>query len=388
MHDEVAHDHAHPAAHERIRAAAVSARLHVAARAADGGRPLEAHLEEEEHEGARDVEPVGEEGAVVGVGLLLGLEPADGEDVAVGLAGEQVAAARAAVPQQALPAAVAALDLGAVRRGGAGHQDPRLLLDPAEGGDVRVGAEQDAGLRGAGLRREVGLPLVEPVRPIGEPARHLGRVAVAHGAAKHGEGQPVDLEVDDAGNVGRDGLTCAPGDALDDPERVGVVVVGPQHHLQGDGHGGDDEAGEERRQERVDPEGVLGEPGGEQQDGGVAEEDEQEAQGDGVREAQRGDERREQGVEQGDESRGEEGAQRPDDVDAGLQRRGRVDRDRRDDPTEDEPHGPDPHGRRLPLGPLAVRGLRLVRAHPSFSSVDAAVRAGECIPLVEAAKAR
>ena len=66
---------------------------------------------------------------------------------------------------------------------------------------------------------------------------------------------------------------------------------------------------------------------------------------------------REQGVEQRDERGGEEGARKAFDVDAGLQRRGHVHRDRRDDPPDDEPHGPDPHGRRLPLGPLAVRGL-------------------------------
>ena len=116
---------------------------------AQRGRPLEDDLPEEQHEHARDVEAVGEERAVAGVRLLLGLHPADREDHVVGLAREQVAAARAAVAQQADARRVAALDLGAVGRRRAGHQPPGLLLDPAERRDVLVRAEQDPGLAGA-----------------------------------------------------------------------------------------------------------------------------------------------------------------------------------------------------------------------------------------------
>ena len=76
----------------------------------------------------------------------------------VGLAGEQVGATGAAVAQQPVAGGVTLLELDAVGRRRAGHEAPALLLDPAEGGDVVVGAHQDAGLRGAGLRREVGLP--------------------------------------------------------------------------------------------------------------------------------------------------------------------------------------------------------------------------------------
>ena len=123
-----------------------------------------------QHEHAGDVEAVREERAVARVGALLRLHPADGEDHVIGLAGEQIAAARTSVPQQAPAARVPALDLGAVGRRRAGVSPPRLLLDPAERGDVVVRAEQDPGLARAGLRREVGLPLDEAMRPLLAPS--------------------------------------------------------------------------------------------------------------------------------------------------------------------------------------------------------------------------
>ena len=98
--DQVADDHAHRPAQERVDAAAVAARAHVAADRPDRGGPLEDHLPGEQHQRPGDVEAVGEEGAVAGVGLLLGLDPADRQDHLVGLAGEQVAAAGPAVGEQ------------------------------------------------------------------------------------------------------------------------------------------------------------------------------------------------------------------------------------------------------------------------------------------------
>ena len=59
--DQVAHDDAHRGAHERVEAAAVTARLHVPALRAQGGDPFEDHLPAEEDERAGDVEGVGEE---------------------------------------------------------------------------------------------------------------------------------------------------------------------------------------------------------------------------------------------------------------------------------------------------------------------------------------
>ena len=148
-------------------------------------RPLQDHLPGEQDEHARDVEAVGEERAVARIRLLLGAHPADGEDHGVGLAGEQVAAAGAVVDEQPVAGRVAALDLRAVRRRRARHHLSGLLLDPAEGGDVLVRAEQDAGLARAGLRAQIGLPFGQPVRAAAEPAGHLGDVAVAHRPLQH-----------------------------------------------------------------------------------------------------------------------------------------------------------------------------------------------------------
>ena len=200
--DQVADDHAHRAAHQRIDAAAMPARPHVAPGRARGRGQLEHDLPEEQDERARDVEAVGEERAVAGVRPFLGLGAADREDRLLGLAGEQVAAARPAVDEQADAGRVAPLDLRAVRRRRADHHAPALLLDPAERRDVLVGAEQDAGLAGAGLRGEVGLPLGEPVAVLGDPARHRRRAAVAHRVAQDRQREPVDLEEDDPRDVG------------------------------------------------------------------------------------------------------------------------------------------------------------------------------------------
>ena len=186
--------------------------------ARSAARPLEDDLPEEQDERARDVEAVGEERAVAGVRLLLGLDPADGEDHLLGLAREQVAAARAAVDEQPDAGRVPPLDLRAVGRRRARHQRARLLLDPAEGGDVLVRAEQDPCLARAGLRREVGLPLEQPVRAARSSQRAmLRRVAVAHRPLQHGQRQPVDLEEDDPRHVGARRAALAPGDPLRRP---------------------------------------------------------------------------------------------------------------------------------------------------------------------------
>ena len=129
----------------------MTARLNITSNRAQRRRVLEVDLPEREREHARDVRAVGEERAVAGVRALLRVHPADREDHVVGLAREEVATARAAVDQQAAARRVAALDLGAVRGAGACDELPALLLDPAERGNVLVRAEQDPGLRCAGL---------------------------------------------------------------------------------------------------------------------------------------------------------------------------------------------------------------------------------------------
>ena len=200
--DQVADEDAQRCAHQRIDAAAVPARSHVAADRPCRRGPLEDDLPEEEDERAGDVVAIGQERAVARVGLLLGVHAADGEDHVLRLAGEQVAAAGAAVDEQADAGGVPALDLGAVRRRRARHHRRGLLLDPAEGRDVLVGPEQDPRLARARLRRQVGLPLGQPVRVLGQPAGHGRRVAVAHRPLQHGEREPVDLQEHDPGNVG------------------------------------------------------------------------------------------------------------------------------------------------------------------------------------------
>src|SRR5215204_4070363 len=95
--DQVTDDHAHRGAHEGVVPAAVASRLYVATDPAQRRNPFEDDLPGEQDERTSDVEAVGEERAVAGVRALLGLETADGEDDLLGLTGEQVAAARAAV---------------------------------------------------------------------------------------------------------------------------------------------------------------------------------------------------------------------------------------------------------------------------------------------------
>ena len=152
------------AAHQRIDAAAVPARAHVAARRPQRRGHLEDDLPEEQHERARDVEAVGEERAVARVRALLGLGAADREDR---LRRPRRRAGCRGSRRRRSAARCRSRGGARSRRSPSGEEQviirPRLLLDPAERGDVLVGAEQDPGLAGAGLRREVGLPLAQPV---------------------------------------------------------------------------------------------------------------------------------------------------------------------------------------------------------------------------------
>ena len=254
----------------------------------------------------------------------------------VGLAREEVAAARAAVDQEPVPGGVPPLDLLAVRRRRARHQPTRLLLDPAEGGDVVVGAQQEAGLRGASLRGQVGLPFRQAMGALGQPARHLGRVPVAHGAPQHRQGQAVDLQVEDARHVGHHAFARAARDALDHAQGVRVVVVGAQEHFEDHRHRGHDDGGGQRRPERIHLERAVGDLRGQQEDQDVDEEHEQEAGDDHEGQAQRRDERRQKRVEQRDEGRRHERPERPLDVHAGHQPGGDVHRQRRRHPREED----------------------------------------------------
>ena len=305
VHDQVADDDTHRRAQERVHAAAVAPRPDVAPALLRCRDQLEDHLPGEEDEATRHVEPVGEERAVARVGRAFGLHAADGEDDVIRSAGEEVAAARATTREQPRAARVSPLELGAVLGRRTGDERLPLLLDPAEGRDVVVRAEQDPRLRRARLRGEVGLPLEQLVRAVREPARHRRRVPVAHRALQHRKREPVDLEEDDSRLVGHDSVAGAAGDELDDAERVLVVVVRAEDDREGDADGGRSEREDERRQERVDLE-AGGDPVGEEQHPGVDEQDREEAEQCRERKPQRRNERRQEGVQHGDERCGGE----------------------------------------------------------------------------------
>ncbi len=333
--DEVAHDHAHRAAQERVDPAPVSARVDVPPDRSQRRGPLEDDLPEEEDERPRDVVSVCEERAVAGVRTLLGVHAAHGEDDVVGLAREEVPAARATVGQKTVPR-VPALDLRAVGRRRAGHHDRALLLDPAERRDVLVGAEQDARLARSRLGREIGLPFEEPMRVLREPARHRRRVAVPHRALEDGTGEPVDLEVDDARRVGADLLAGATRDPLDHPDRVRVVVVRAQDDLEHDRDRRDEEGGEDCRSDSADVDRVR-ERAGREHGERVEEEDEEERRRDRVREAERGDDGSDHGVDEADDDRGSERGPPVAELESGQDQRREEERGGADGEPEQEP---------------------------------------------------
>ena len=190
---------------------------HVAPGRAQRRRPLEDQLPAEEHERPGDVEAVREERAIARIRPLLGAHPAHREDHLVGLAREQVAAARAAVTSRPIPLAWSR----SISSQSAGPEHaivlPGLLLDPAERRDVLVRSEQDPGLARAGLRGEVGLPLDRPDASRRRASGHRRRVPVAHRPPQHGQRQPVDLEEEDPRNVGRGHASVPSRDPLDHP---------------------------------------------------------------------------------------------------------------------------------------------------------------------------
>ena len=172
---------------------------------------------------------------------------------------QEVAAARSSVSEKPdVPFGAPPLDLRAVVRVRAHHQRAPLLLHPAEGRNVLVRAEQDPRLARARLRGEVRLPLDHPVRPVGQPARHLGGVAVAHSPLEDREGEAVDLEVDDPGDVRLDPVLRASGESVGDPQRVRVVVVRADDDVEDRGHRRDQQRSDERVEEAADLDRALG----------------------------------------------------------------------------------------------------------------------------------
>ena len=357
-HDQVAHEDAQRAPHQRVDAAAMAARVHVAPDRARGGRPLEDDLPDEQDERARHVVAVGQERPVARIGLLLGVHPADREDHVVRLAGEQVPAARAAVDEQADAGRAAALDLRAVRRRRARHHRRGFLLDPAERRDVLVRSQQDPGLARARLRRQVGLPLGQAVRVVGQPAGHVGGVAIAHRAAQHRQRQAVDLEVDDPGDLRARDDALPTRDPLRDPDRV--RVVGAEDDREHDAHRGDHERGQQRPSEVVDGQHPVGQLGGESEDHRVRDQHEQEAEHERQRQPQRGQHGRDDRVQRRGHRRHQQRPTEALDADTGQDPRGHHQRDARRQPRHDEREQP-------PAWTLGLPRLGLAVLRPGFA---------------------
>ena len=262
-----------------------------------------------------------------------------------------------------MPVAAPPLDLRAVRRCRARHHRRGLLLHPAERRDVLVRSQQDPRLAGTGLRGEIGLPLGQAVRALGQPAGHVRGVAVAHRPAQHGQREPVDLEVHDPGDVGGGDDALPARDPLRDANRGHVVRA--EQHGQHDAHGGDHERGEQRPAEVVDGEHPVGhvQVGGDEEDEGVRDQHEQEAEHERERQAQSGEHRWDDRVQRRDDRRDEQRTPEALDVDARKHRGGHHQRDARGEPRDEEREQPQARTLGPPGRGLAVVGLGAAGRH-------------------------
>ncbi len=146
-----------------------------------------------------------------------------------------------------------------------------------------------------------------------------------------------------------------PGDALDHPEGIHIVVVRAQYDFERDGDRCGHQRDEEGRHERLDLEGGVAEPGGHDDHPGVQDEDEQEPDGEHVGQAKGGDERRQERVEQRDEGRRDECAERAFHLDAGHDKRRDVESHSARQPLHQQADGPQPGPLRPPLRPHVVQ---------------------------------
>ena len=83
-------------------------------------------------------------------------------------------------------------------------------------------------------------------------------------------------------------------------QRIRLVVVGPEHHLERRRDRGDDERRDQSRAESSDDDRSVRQRVGRPQHEDVQEKDEKERRGDRVRETDRRHDRREHGIEQAD----------------------------------------------------------------------------------------
>ena len=309
-HDQVADDHAHRRPQQRIDPAAVAARAHVAAGRPDRRRPLEQHLPPEQDQRPRDVEPVGEERPVARIRPLLGLHAADREDHLVGLAGEQVAAARAAVRR-------------AGRRRSRGAARSRRSRPAPSRSSASRSPSPPTGTPGCPRSTRAGC------RPGSRPSARTGRAPTRRGGSRPprstapsfgalpsriawrstGSARPSISRKRIPGTSVRVLPALAARDPLDHPQRVLVVVVRASHDLKHDRDGGHHQRRQQRVPERVDGDEVGEHVVGEQQRERVDEQHEQEAEREHERQPQRRDHRREDRVDDRDH-RGDQEAPR------------------------------------------------------------------------------
>jgi hypothetical protein len=193
------------------------------------------------------------------------------------------------------------------------------------------------------------------------------RATVTHRPAQHGQREPVDLEEDDPGHVGSRRAALALRDPLDDPERVRVVVVRGEDHLEQYAHGRHDERGEQRPPEVVDFEG-LEDVAPDLEHERVRDQHEDEAEREHERQPQRGENRGDDRVEHRDDRRHRERAPVVDDVDAGQDECGDPERQRRERPRDQQPKRAEARPFGSPANGLAVLAHPRSRFFAAFFS--------------------
>lgn len=247
----------------RVGPAARDARPHVATPLACRLAPLDHHVRDGQDQRADHVVGVGEVGEVVAAEAVAPdvEHRAHRQQRARRVAGEDVRAAGAVVVQEPAPVGDPGLDRGRVARVVGDDRAAGVLLPPAERRQVAVVAVQDPGLAGAGLRRPVGLPAHEPMAALVDPARQRRDRAVAQRPSQHVVGQPVDLQHQQAGHVGRDRV-ARPG-APREVAAEAVLVVdrqqrrgqrGQRGHHHDRGRGVQDAVDRDARDDRRDGE--------------------------------------------------------------------------------------------------------------------------------------
>ncbi len=164
----------------------------------------------------------------------------------------EVADAGAPVTQQVPLVRCPALDLEGVVGMVADHEVVAFLLPPAERGDARLDAVEDAHLAGAGHRRCQRLVLAQAVRAVAEPVIEERHVAGAQGVAQDGLSEPVDLEDDEARAWPVVDIAAHPCHALHRVTEEGLVLVEPDDAHEDGIDRGDEDRGDEGDDESID----------------------------------------------------------------------------------------------------------------------------------------